>query len=122
MKFINVTIALALSLTSDSAFATTSKEGKRYMVQYKRTSSQYKANLETARIQAQAKKQQGGKSLTGGPSISADSDTHDLLTDGRFLPKQNVEIVYFSSETEKTLFEKRDDVELIEEGKRRSLH
>eukprot|EP00554_Chaetoceros_debilis_P011612 CAMPEP_0194128020 /NCGR_PEP_ID=MMETSP0150-20130528/60828_1 /TAXON_ID=122233 /ORGANISM="Chaetoceros debilis, Strain MM31A-1" /LENGTH=587 /DNA_ID=CAMNT_0038821975 /DNA_START=32 /DNA_END=1793 /DNA_ORIENTATION=+ len=140
MKLFNVATALALALMSDSAFATkestasnvatsddykptfscqdaleettstTSSEGTRYLVKYKKNSSQYKANLETARIQAQAKKQ-GGKFLTGGPSISA--DTH-LLTHGKFLPNQNVEIAYFRSEKEKTLFEERNDVEYIE--------
>ncbi len=94
--------------------STTSTEGTRYLIKYRKTSSQYQANR---KLQAQAKKQ-GGKFLTCDPSIWA--DTH-LLTHGRFLPNQNIEIVYLS-EAEKTRFEQRDDVEYIGKGKCRSLH
>eukprot|EP00554_Chaetoceros_debilis_P008917 CAMPEP_0194098730 /NCGR_PEP_ID=MMETSP0150-20130528/41_1 /TAXON_ID=122233 /ORGANISM="Chaetoceros debilis, Strain MM31A-1" /LENGTH=716 /DNA_ID=CAMNT_0038784801 /DNA_START=80 /DNA_END=2226 /DNA_ORIENTATION=- len=142
MNFFNVAMALALVLAPNTAFATkesnifnattsddyqptfshqdvteettstASSEGTRYLVKYNNNSSKYNARIETARIQAQAKKQ-GGEDLNGAvPSFSA--DTH-LLTHGRFLPNQNVEIVYFNSEKEKALFEQSEEVEYIEE-------
>ena len=149
MNFFNVAMALALVLAPNTAFATkesnifnattsddyqptfshqdvteettstASSEGTRYLVKYNNNSSKYNARIETARIQAQAKKQ-GGEDLNGAvPSFSA--DTH-LLTHGRFLPNQNVEIVYFNSEKEKALFEQSEEVEYIEEGKCHLLH
>jgi subtilisin family serine protease len=132
MKFFNVALALALVLAPDTAFATNesnifnveptfphqdgleetastaSSKGIRGMVKYNDNSPKFKTRLETARIQAQANEQ--GDSAV--PSFSP--DTH-LLTHGRFLPNQNVEIMYFNSEEEMTLFGQSKEVEYIEE-------
>jgi len=91
-------------LTEGTSSASSSSEVTRYMVKYSNNSTRFNARLETARIQAQASNEQA----------SASVDTH-LLTHGRFLPKQNVEIMYFNSEKEKTLFEQSEEVEYIEE-------
>jgi len=143
MKFYSIAIALTLLLVPDEIFAkkestkVTSSEDEepatfsyqphvieepnvtRYLVKYKSTSTEYKARLENAAIQAQAQSQ-GGKLRNSSPSIGIDigfeaaADSGYLLTHGKFLPKENIEIMYLHSEKDKAKYEARDDVEYVE--------
>ena len=93
----------------------------RYFVKFKSTSTEYKARLENAAIQAQAQSQ-GGKLRNSSPSIGIDigfeatANSGHLLTHGKFLPKENIEIMYLHSEKDKAKYEARDDVEYVEAG------
>jgi len=143
MKFYSIAIALTLLLVPDEIFAkkestkvTSSEDDEpatfpykpnvieesndtRFLVKFKSTSTEYKARLESAAIQAQAQSQ-GGKLRNSSPSIGIDigfeatANSGHLLTHGKFLPKENIEIMYLHSEKDKAKYEARDDVEYVE--------
>ncbi len=84
--------------------ALSQKEGTRYIVKYKSGSKTYQEKL------ANAAKEQPY------PSKNEGSVDTNLLLYGRFIPKANAEVVYFSSDVEAKEYEKMGDVEFIEQG------
>ena len=78
-------------------------EGTRYIVKYKSGSKKYQEKLANAAREPY-------------PSKDELDESNAFLTYGRFLPKANAEVVYFSTEVDMKEYEKMDDVEFIEQG------
>lgn len=76
----------------------------RYIVKYKEGSQEFETRMQAAR-------QDSTRNLRS----SATPDKR-LLTFGSFLPKDNAEVLYLSSEKEVQEWEEKDDVEYVELG------
>jgi len=151
MKFYSITLALALLLghvpqtlakpntgaTGNEQDAThgapTSEEEppsnrQRYVVKFKKGSSDYNARLKNAKNNAKRGQGNGGQGNDNDRGKSGQQGNrgktrnsppvqergNDLFPFGNFLPKANAEVIYLDSDNDKKEYEQRDDVEYIE--------
>lgn len=154
MKFYSIAFALALLLspvqtlakpsTGDSDYTQEATHGalpdeespsatKRYIVKYKKGSSDYNARLKNAKDNAKRGQgngnggqgrgnsgQQGNRGKTRN-SPAVQERGNGLLRFGSFLPRENAEVVFLDSDNEKR-YKQRDDVEYVELGEGDILH
>ena len=79
----------------------------RYIVKFKAGSAEFQPRMQQASRQHSA----------GNLRSSVATPDNQLLAFGSFLPKENAEVVYLSSEEEVKSWENKDDVEYVELGK-----
>ena len=155
MKFYNIALALTLLLapvqthakqsTGASDYKPEATYGapldedspgtteRRYIIKYRKDSSDYNARLQNAKNDAKRGQsnngtngrgnngQQGNRGKTRNSPLVQERGNKDMLKFGKFLPRANAEVIYLDS-ANKNKYSKRDDVEYIEEGEGDTLH
>ena len=154
MKFYNIPLALALLFapvqthakqnTGASDYKQEATNGapsgkdrqgkvKRYIVKYKKGSSDYNARLQNAqndakRVQGNGNDGRGSEQGNQGKmrnspvsSLPVKERGDDMLKYGKFLPRANAEVIYLDKANKKK-YKKRDDVEYVELGEGNTLH
>lgn len=80
----------------------------RYIVKYKKNSKEFQQRLQTAKYEADHMP----------PGISQLNTVQDeFLEVGRFIPKDDAEVVYIHSEEEMQAWNEKEEVEYVELGK-----